>query len=159
MDRAGSLGCGTAAAGRGPVMGLRPMQGFTLIEVMIVTAIIAIVMAIAVPSYQNHVETTRRGDAQGAMVGLANALERYYVDNRTYAGADAGTIYAAKSPIDGSETYYELSITNATRRDYTIRAVPKNAQSKDPCGTLTLDRSGQRDVVGASRSADDCWRG
>ena len=135
------------------------IHGYTLIEVMMVTAIVAIIMAIAIPAYETHVETTRRGDAQGAMVGLANALERYYVDNRTYAGADAGTIYAAKSPIDGSETYYVLEIADATRRDYTIRAIPKGPQSDDPCGTLTLDRSGARGVTSASRSADDCWRG
>ncbi len=131
-------------------------RGFSLMELMIALAIASILVSVAVPSYQGYVQKTRRGDAQGALMGLASAMERYYVDNRTFVGADPGTIFSDKSPIDGSETYYLLTVTNATRRDFTVAATPKGTQAKDDCGTMTLTRSG---VKGAKSGAKNCWRG
>ncbi len=134
-------------------------QGFSLMELMITVAIIAIVSSIAIPSYQQYVKKTRRADAQGALMGLASAMERYYVDNRTFVGADPGTIFSATAPIDGSETYYVLAVDRATRRDFTVSATPQGIQADDECGTMTLSRTGVKGVVSARSTADRCWPG
>lgn len=142
-------------------------KGFTLIELMIVVAIIGILAAIAYPSYQDHVRKTRRSDAQGALMGLANAMERHYTANNTYAGAAAGgndtgapAIYADESPLDGGTKFYDLAIvapTSAT--SYTIRATPKNGQAGD--GVLQLSSTGIRwwdtDNDGVVDAGENTW--
>ncbi|GHD48516.1 type IV pilin protein [Marinobacter persicus] len=124
-------------------------SGFTLIELMIVVAIIGIIAAIAYPSYTNHVEKTRRSDAQGALMGLASAMERHYATNNSYLGAASGggdtgspAIYPDEAPVDGNTKYYDLTIESASAGSYTLRAVPKGAQAGD--GMLELDSTGAR---------------
>lgn len=129
----------------------RNSGGFTLIELMIVVAIIGIIAAIAYPSYQQHVERTRARDAQGALMSLANALERYHTQNNTYVGASvgAGGIFPAESPVDGSAKFYDLaivdaadpSIANTAANSYRLEARPKNGQGG---GTIILMSTGQK---------------
>ncbi len=128
-------------------------------ELMITLAVASILVSIAVPSYQGYIQKTRRGDAQGALLGLASAMERYYVDNRTFVGADPAAIFSDKSPIDGTETYYALTVQSATRRDFTVAATPKGSQASDKCGTMTVSRSGVKKVSGATLPVEQCWRG
>lgn len=134
-------------------------RGFSLFELVIAMAIASILVTVAVPSYQGYIKKTRRGDAQGALMGLASAMERYYVDNHTFVGADPATIYSDKSPLDGNETYYELSVTAATRRDFTVAATPKGSQADDKCGQMTVSRTGVKKVIGATLPLEQCWRG
>lgn len=138
---------------------LNRQHGFSLLELMAALAIAGILTAVAMPSYLDHVKRTRRGDAQAGLLALASAMERYYVDNHTFVGANPATLYSAKTPVDGDEVFYTLAIQNATRRNFTLTATPKNAQLKDDCGQLTLTRSGVRGVVGATAPLEDCWRG
>ena len=65
-------------------------KGFTLIELMIAVAIVGILAGIAYPSYQDSVRKSRRADAKGALLGFANAMERYFTENNSYLGAGAG---------------------------------------------------------------------
>jgi type IV pilus assembly protein PilE len=119
-------------------------KGFTLIELVIALTVLGILAAIAYPSYQNQVAKSRRGDAQAALMAFANAMERYYTQNNTYAGAavGAGGVFPAEAPVDGSNKYYDLSIPTATVSAYTLRAVPKNGQAGD--GRLEIDSDGTR---------------
>lgn len=121
----------------------RKQVGFTLIELMIVVAIIAIIAAIALPSYQGYVERTRAGDAQAALMSLANAMERFHTQNGTYDGATvgAGGIFPAEAPLDGNNKFYNLEIVSATVTAYELRAVPKNGQGG---GNIGLDSTGLR---------------
>jgi type IV pilus assembly protein PilE len=124
-------------------------QGFTLIELMIVVAIIGIIAAIAYPSYTEYVERARRTDAQGALMGLAAAMERHRTANGTYLGAGspnsgAPSIYADESPIDGAPKFYDLTIDDddLSATSYRLIATPKNAQAGN--GILTLEHTGAR---------------
>lgn len=140
---------------RGFIAVNRRQAGFTLIELLIVMSIIGILMAIAYPNYQAHLVKTRRADAQAALTGFANAMERYYTQNNSYVGAGtvddadgvnnvgAPTIFPTQSPIDGNAKHYDLTIEAATMTTYTLRAAPISpGQASD--GYLELLSTGAR---------------
>lgn len=144
-------------------------NGFTLIEVMIVVAIIGILAALAYPAYQSHMKKTRRADAQGALMGFANAMERYYTENGVYTGAAAGgsdtgapTVFPTQAPVDGSNKFYDLTIAAATDTTYTLRATPISSGAQDGDGLLELDHTGARrwdknDDGDTADSGEDSW--
>lgn len=139
--------------------------GFTLIEVMIVAAIISILAAIAYPSYQEHVRKARRADAQTALMELAQFMERHYTANGRYlTAANANPANAAPAlpftdaPKDGATKFYTLEFSaTPTASAYTLRAVPKNAMANDSCGTLTLAHTGAKGQKAGATLAQ-CWR-
>lgn len=144
----------------------RRQAGFTLTELMIAVAIVAILASIAYPAYQDQVRSSRRADAQAALSSFANAMERHYTEELTYEGAAAGgsdtgapAIFPTEAPIDGGTKYYDLSIISADDSSYTIQAGPKGPQSDD--GTLQLDSTGarrwDRDNDGSFGSGEACW--
>ena len=127
--------------------------GFTIIELLVTVAIIAIIATIAVPSYLNHMDNTRRKDGQSALLGLAQAMERHYTEKNTYASAADGdptsdvngvppvnTVFASEAPLDGAQKFYDLRITAASSSTFTLRAIPKNGQAGD--GILELNSMG-----------------
>lgn len=133
--------------------------GFTLIEVMIVVAVIGILAAIAFPSYQEHVRKARRADAQTAMLELAQFMERHYTANGKYltAANAAPVLPFTAAPKDGATKYYDLSFTAApTANAYTLRAVPKGAMASDSCGTLSITNTGVKSQ--SSGTLAECWR-
>lgn len=124
-------------------------KGFTLMEVMIVVAIVAILAAIAIPSYQNYVIRSKRGDAMGALLSAAQAVERFKTANNfSYDGA---TLPFTQVPADGGTPYYTLAINTPNAREYTITATPVNSMAgkDDP---LTIDESGNK-----TWGAKTCW--
>ena len=150
-------------------------RGFTLIELMVVTAIVAILASIALPSYWRYLAKARRADARVQLVQAAQFMQRFYAANDSYKSDRSGNAVLTQvpanlrqSPGDSSSTVlYALAIPEATLGDmrYTLQMVPviTGAMAGDECGTLTLDATGLRGVVvggaaGSTGVRDLCWR-
>lgn len=122
-------------------------KGFTLMELLIAIAIVGIIAAVAYPSYLDSIAKSRCTSAQAALSGFAQAMERHYTNNGTYLGAGttanntgAPTIFSTTSPIDGTDVFYNLTITSATASAYMLQATGVNAQAA--AGNLTLSSTG-----------------
>lgn len=133
-------------------------SGFTLIELMIVVAIIGIIASIAVPSYQRYVESTRRTVAQGDLLELAQFMERRYTNGYDYRETDgsAPDLPFDTQPRQGSAKFYKYEFDGTVgRATYVLKAAPVGGQSGDSCGWLKITEAGVR----TSESGDaDCWK-
>lgn len=123
-------------------------KGFSLIELMIAVAIVGILAAIAVPSYQKYVLESRRTDAIAALTGAAAEQERFFTFDNRYSN-DINQLGGDKSP----EGYYTLSVISTSDTSYTLTAVPATGStqvSDTTCQSITLDHLG-------TRLPAECW--
>jgi len=134
---------------------IKTEAGFSLIELMIVVAIVGIIAAFAYPSYQSHVLKTRRAQAQADLLELAQFMERRYSTAFDYrdAGADPTLPFSTSPRNTNQATAYNISfVGSVTRTTFQLQAAPTALQSADPCGTITLNEQGVRTAGQA-----DCW--
>lgn len=129
----------------------RAQRGFTLIEMMVVVAVIAILAAIAFPSYSEHVRKSRRGQAKADLVEYAQLAERFHTTNNTYSGF---ALPATQSPREGGTAHYGLDFQGA-QSTFVITATPSTAQSRDKCGTMTINQASVKTPSEATTSG--CW--
>ncbi len=122
-------------------------RGFSLIELMIAVAVIAVLAAIAYPSYQEHLRKGRRTAAQAFMMDVASREQQYLLDARSYAlGAGALTTLNVTAPTDVSR-YYTVTVGPAvptTPPSFTITATPIAGSVQAADGALTLDDQGNK---------------
>jgi type IV pilus assembly protein PilE len=118
--------------------------GFTLIELCIVVVIVAILAAVAIPSYQRYVKESRRQEAQQGLLTLSLLMERSFAR----AGSYPNTLPSADLPT----AYYAFSLdASSSVSTFKMQAAPIGSQSSDSCGTMTLNQAGQKTPA-------NCWR-
>ncbi|MEH6576692.1 MAG: type IV pilin protein [Amphritea sp.] len=134
-------------------MNARNTKGFTLIELMIVVAIVGIIAAIAYPSYLNFVREARRSDAMAALLRAQLEQEKFRSNNTTYGTTVASVGVSATSP----EGFYTIAVVSGSTSGtaFVVTAAPAGVQVGDDCATFAVDESGP-DYSGAYADAD-CW--
>ena len=142
----------------------RHTSGFTLIELMVVVAVIAILGTIAVSTYRSYILRTNRTEARMALLATQVAQEKYFLQNNQYA-PDIATVIAAPpgglgiNLTPGGVTMggnYTVSFAAATPNTYTLQAVATGTQTNDTasCLTFTINDQGQRTPADST----GCWR-
>ena len=144
----------------------RQAAGFTLIELMIVLAIVAVLTMVAYPSYQRYMVKSSRQAARSMLYAIADRQEQFFLDNKAYAadlstlGYGDDTLYVGRdgqlADVDADNLIYSLRIAAATDTSYTVKAWPAGVQVErdTECGNLSLTSSGQRAQSGAGET---CW--
>lgn len=119
-------------------------HGFTLIELMVAVAIVAILAAIALPSYQQYVIRANRAAAKEAMMDIANRQQQFLVANRAYATKSTleANGYALPSDVSRHYTWAMGPIAGITRPSFEITFTPTGTQASD--GAITIDSQGRK---------------
>jgi type IV pilus assembly protein PilE len=142
----------------------RIARGFTLIELMIVVAVVSILAAIAYPTYNDAVRKSRRGQAKTDLLELSQLAERYHTVNRTYVGfgnpSGDGTLQLngwGNSPRSGT-AYYTVKMTQATATSFVLEAQPVSGKGQENdalCKTMIINQAGAKSATGPDNA--ECW--
>jgi type IV pilus assembly protein PilE len=135
------------------------VRGFNLTELVIVLGIIAVLMALAVPSYRDFVMKSRRTEAKELLYTAAQRQQQYFTMHNRYT-ADAGQLSVPATSTNG---YYNLAIaagtTGSINTSYLLTATPVSGTSQagdSACGTYSLNSLGTKTVSG-SQTTPPCW--
>lgn len=139
--------------------------GVTLLEMLIVVAVISILAAVVYPSYTDYVVRSNRAIGKSALLEVAARQEQFFANNAGYGSSTVGLGYPSDYYVDrkgaqgtAANGIYLVSVTNATAApilDYSLTATRQNFQTKDTdCGNLTLNHLGVKSQTG---SGERCW--
>ncbi len=135
--------------------------GFTLVELVIAIAILAILIGIAIPSYTEYVIRTNRAEARISLQNAAQALERCYTRYSAYTHADCTVATTLQGAGFLSENdHYLVESTAIAAATYSLTATPQGGQATrdSKCDVFTLTQTGQRGMTGThSWTSDRCW--
>ena len=141
-----------------------PTRGFTLVELMISIVVLAIIVAVALPSYKAATRKSHRGEAIAALAALQQAQERFRSGNSAYAGTLAAVGVASTTAPGG---YYALSVSSATATGYVITADGSGSSQRDDgdCAKLSMQVTGTSITYGSCATcstftytpANRCW--
>jgi len=136
--------------------------GFTLIEIMVTVAILAIIATVAIPSYQRQTLKSKRSDGMAMLMDAAAKQERYAIDPPYLYTADMTKLgYSVSTAVPSEKGYYKLSAVVAGG-GFTLTATAQTGQDADECKNLTLDNTGKRDWTGTNAGPPvtkvaNCW--
>jgi type IV pilus assembly protein PilE len=132
-------------------------RGFSLIELVVVLAIAAILAAVAIPNFSDHVTRTRRLRAQADLLEAAQYLQRFRSVHGSFAGAALPAVLA-RSPSDGGTKNYAISLVVIDGgAAYRLTARPAGSQAHDACGPLVLHANGRKSNASAM-PVSACWK-
>lgn len=140
---------------------VKRLAGFSLIELMITVAVVGILAAIALPSYQQYVKRSNRADVKTALLADAQFLERNFTESNDYSKDSAGNAIALPytvSPTNGA-ALYDIAVASITATDFTLTATRHagNSMATDACGDFKLDNLGNKTLANATLTVADCW--
>ncbi|NIS91297.1 MAG: prepilin-type N-terminal cleavage/methylation domain-containing protein [Woeseiaceae bacterium] len=141
--------------------------GFSLLELLVVVAIVAMLSAFAYPSYMNYVVNTKRTAATTMLMRIADRQQQFFMDNKRYANALTELGYATAFvwvsdngntvPPGDADAVYAFGLANITPTQYLAFAAPIGQQQirDTKCAALTIDHAGAKKAYGSQ--PDDCW--
>jgi len=148
-------------------------RGFTLIEMMITVAIIAILAAVAYPAYTEQVAKGRRAEAKAVVLEATQWMERFYAENYRYDQNSAGTEVTdedlfprrfPQSPKTGGASY-NIELDNLAATTFTVIATRTGSMTGDKCGDLAMTHTGVKKIenwgsqyAGEEAAVADCWK-
>jgi type IV pilus assembly protein PilE len=152
---------------------VKSSRGFTLLELMIVAALMALLAAIALPAYLGYVQRARRADAQNGLNNAAQAEEKFFGRCNRYGSPteifgntapNCTTVATVGTPVPSTQGNYSIGLSAVSALTYNLTATPVagKPQATDKCGTLTLDNTGVKGASGDAADATDgdplrCW--
>ena len=135
-------------------------RGVTLLELMIVVAIVGILAAIAVPSFNEQVVKSRRADARNSLFDWQLRQAEYFADNLSY-GSVATVSGGASNTVDSVEGYYELTVISSSASSFQMKATPVSGGSQagdTECGSyFCINQDGPFDTLTGCADLMTCW--
>lgn len=144
----------------GQRFGYQRTAGLTLVELMVVVAVLSILAGIAYPLYSNQAQKARRADAKVALETIALAQERIYTIQGSYATALSNSTLQLSPALSGGDSedgYYTVTLTSVNAgQGFTLTATAAGAQADDSdCASFTINHTGQKTATDANST--NCW--